>query len=812
MRRKTSTTRTTWLLAYVSAAFFSLLGGCNSKVSTTVVSSAEAPNEESREDSGSVDDGEDSGDKEQPQGLKASDLAEKFLINFKSQPGGATNVSDTAIKGVYGSVLGSADLANLDATASNVLFAHLTEELLDLLLGSAPGESKAALTYAVSEALKATLADSLPSAQQVGLNAAIDAAVQSQGSTDGDGGSDSGLTPSVVASPVFMPIAGTYTSVQNVTISSSTPGVTIYYTTDGSNPTTSSSTYGGAIAVGASQVLKAIAVKAGWTDSSIQSANYTINLVSPPGSFSVTSATAGNAEVALSWSASTGATSYEVRRGTSAGTYPTSVTTTTSTSYTDTSLVNGTTYYYQITASNSGGTATATGSATPVTISLSQSTVTLSSASIVTGATTIVTLTAKDTLGNQQSDGGLTVVFGLGSGSSDGSFSPVTDNDDGTYSATFTASTAGTARALTATIGGQSVTSTMPTITVTTPPVTNSWSDVSTDDMPQLCTRASVVWTGTEMIVFGGGCAFTSNEGGRYNPATDTWTPTATLNAPPTRMYHSAVWTGTEMIVWGGTNSFYENSGGRYNPANDTWTATTTSGAPAARQSHSAVWTGSEMIIYGGNSHLGSHNDGKAYTPGASDSWSDVTNNPGAMEWGSAHNAVWVGSKLILSSGYNADRLAYTRGTDTWSTISNGTGAPSQRHAAVGVAAGTKVILWGGWMYGAPMEPVYYYNDGGIYDPGNDTWEAIPSAGAPAGRMGAVGVWTGSKLIVWGGSDENGPLNSGGIYDPATTTWTAISATGAPTDGIYAAVWTGTQMIVWGYKAGTGNFAKAFTP
>jgi len=42
------------------------------------------------------------------------------------------------------------------------------------------------------------------------------------------------------------------------------------------------------------------------------------------------------------------------------------------------------------------------------------------------------------------------------------------------------------------------------------------------------------------------------NDGGHYNPETDTWTPTATLNAPHERYWHSAVWTGTEMIIWGG--------------------------------------------------------------------------------------------------------------------------------------------------------------------------------------------------------------------------------------------------------------------
>ena len=42
------------------------------------------------------------------------------------------------------------------------------------------------------------------------------------------------------------------------------------------------------------------------------------------------------------------------------------------------------------------------------------------------------------------------------------------------------------------------------------------------------------------------------NTGGRYNPSTDTWIATSTINAPDGRTGHTAVWTGSEMIVWGG--------------------------------------------------------------------------------------------------------------------------------------------------------------------------------------------------------------------------------------------------------------------
>jgi len=85
------------------------------------------------------------------------------------------------------------------------------------------------------------------------------------------------INTSTVATPTFSPAAGTYTSSQSVTISDSTSGSTIYYTTNGTTPTTSSTKYTAAISVTASETIEALGVASGDTNSAVASAAYTIN-------------------------------------------------------------------------------------------------------------------------------------------------------------------------------------------------------------------------------------------------------------------------------------------------------------------------------------------------------------------------------------------------------------------------------------------------------------------------------------------------------------------------------------------------------
>jgi YD repeat-containing protein len=119
-----------------------------------------------------------------------------------------------------------------------------------------------------------------------------------------------------VATPTFSPGAGTYTSPQTVTISDTTSGAKIYYTTNGSTPTTSSTRYSSPIAVGSSETVKAIGAETGYTTSSVGSAAYTINLTVANPTFSPLGGSYNDALAVGVNDTTAGATIYYTTNGT----------------------------------------------------------------------------------------------------------------------------------------------------------------------------------------------------------------------------------------------------------------------------------------------------------------------------------------------------------------------------------------------------------------------------------------------------------------------------------------------------------------
>ena len=332
----------------------------------------------------------------------------------------------------------------------------------------------------------------------------------------------------------------------------------------------------------------------------------------------------------------------------------------------------------------------------------------------------------------------------------------------------------------------------------------DTWTSTTLSSAPSARYYHTAVWTGSEMIVWGGFNGAFLNTGAKYNPSTDSWSATSTASAPSARYEHTAVWTGSEMIVWGGYNgSAWLNTGRKYDPGSDSWTGTTTTNAPSVRNLHTAVWTGSEMIVWGGFNGTNVLNTGGRYNPGL-DSWAatSTANAPTARIY---HPAVWTGSEMIVWGGYNGSSNVFNTGgrynpsTDSWTATSTAN-VPFARAYHTAVWTGSEMIVWGGYSGGD-------VNSGGIYVPTTDTWTAISVPSAVIAREGHTAVWSGNEMIVWGGTGNGIPLNTGGRYSPSTDSWTVTSVTNGPVARTFhTAVWTGNEMIVWGGETATAYF------
>lgn len=281
-------------------------------------------------------------------------------------------------------------------------------------------------------------------------------------------------------------------------------------------------------------------------------------------------------------------------------------------------------------------------------------------------------------------------------------------------------------------------------------PATNSWIPLSIVNSPSARSAAATVWTGTEMIIWGGvGCpdpptdcssATLLSSGGVYNPTNDSWVETEKIGAPYGRVGHSAVWSGSEMIIWGGGS----RTGGKYNPTTNQWIPTSIPepNIPTPRAYFVGIWTGAEMLVWGGLEYTINSvtNTGSKYDP-ALNVWTEVTTNS-APEARQRHSGVWTGTELIVWGGVKAAYFGppdllntggrYNPVTDSWSpTIADSTLAPRFSHSAIWT--GGEMIVWGGGECTDPPSCTTYTgsNTGERYNPVLETWIPTTDVNSP---------------------------------------------------------------------------------
>ncbi|MBI5517243.1 MAG: hypothetical protein HY909_25920 [Deltaproteobacteria bacterium] len=326
------------------------------------------------------------------------------------------------------------------------------------------------------------------------------------------------------------------------------------------------------------------------------------------------------------------------------------------------------------------------------------------------------------------------------------------------------------------------------------------WRPVSSIGAPGGSVGVTPVWTGSEAIFWGGQLlASAIATGGRYDPAQDRWTPMSTDGAPSGRTVYGAVWTGSLFVVYGGygygPNSFLYD-GGRYDPTTDRWTRGV---AISYRGASGPVtgWTGSRMFVWSGGNGVDTPPLGVLYDPVANESTSvtRVGAPPGRSQ---AWPAPWTGTGVLVAGGGYAGGGIFDPVKNSWTPIAS-IGSPTPRSFDFGVWTGSSLVLWGGQ---DAINPALFYGTGAMYDPTSDRWSTTSTARAPSVRAHHCMVWTGSRVLVWGGANGSALLGDGAEFDPLRNAWSPMPAEGAPAPrSRHACVWTGREMIVWGGRS-----------
>lgn len=305
----------------------------------------------------------------------------------------------------------------------------------------------------------------------------------------------------------------------------------------------------------------------------------------------------------------------------------------------------------------------------------------------------------------------------------------------------------------------------------------------------------AAVWTGDEMVVWAGATQGSEGEmplgdGAAFDPFTGTWRP---LPAAPIegRAYASTVWTGEEMVVWGGSSSGQLlGDGAAYDPSTDSWRVLSPSPVEPSMKA-ATVWTGSEMIVIGGLNKADV--TAAAYDP-TNDTWRRLPDAPGTTVTPPYPHAAWTGEAVLTTVYLDASQeriglVMYRPETDTWETVQDD--FPSQFLVGIpGVEAGMvgdeTIALTTRPDQGMPVLSVFG-------DIGN---ELAPKPEGLADINTWAPVWSGHEILLWAGGD------TGLAFDPIGPEWMGrwreFPAGGLTPRVDGAIVWADGVLLAWG--------------
>jgi len=309
---------------------------------------------------------------------------------------------------------------------------------------------------------------------------------------------------------------------------------------------------------------------------------------------------------------------------------------------------------------------------------------------------------------------------------------------------------------------------------------------------------ASAVWTGKEVIVWGGVSAGQPrSDGAAYNPASRTWrriarSPAGVIGDGG----RAAAWTGKGMVVWAGNSPDGPAGGAVYDPRTDTWRRLPNSPL-GSRENYVSAWTGKELLIFGGNRGDTLATPSAAAVNPRTGSWR-VLKALAAVKGLIANGAVWNGREAFVSGTVRRYPtvirpifFAFDPATGTLRRISLAK-APvdtEERGQLNPIAwTGTEVV------FSSSADPLFASTSIVLYNPTTGAWKKPGAAPCTLPTKGYTQIaWIGDRLVV--------PCGTNGlqIYNPRTDGWRTLQPGPSPLNsrGWSAIVWTGRSLIVW---------------
>jgi hypothetical protein len=346
------------------------------------------------------------------------------------------------------------------------------------------------------------------------------------------------------------------------------------------------------------------------------------------------------------------------------------------------------------------------------------------------------------------------------------------------------------------------------------------------------------VWTGKEMIVWGGvtekaarqvgPCDRCASDGAAYDPATRTWRAIAPSPAGVEGAGGAGVaWTGDEMLVWASNSPDGPVGAAAYDPADDSWRRLP-AGPLGRRELYASVWTGKELLVIGGALGDTQATPVAAALDPEAGTWRLLPAFDTFVFFGGPSGVVWSGHEAFLTGNLSlcpekgatcteqrAAFVAYDPATDTLREIP--LPAPSTDFGS-DTAASLRAVGWSGsevvLTAGGPgsLRVIRYKPTLGNWkgvEPGSCHIVEEPRQGHGC-RDWRIGPWApcyAPKNVAWLGDRLVASCAEDGLqlFDPATGSWTWRSLVPGPSPynsrESPAVVWTGTDLIVWGGMA-----------